>query len=139
MSTRVLLKCWVNYWRRRKLWVSGLNYNLKVWENQNNSTIVARGGETSMNPLLLLFGSRIQLWIVWREIPASAAISAIGRPLVRVRSIIACRSCSVCRGLLILPLPSSWRRKRTRLIRRLLGRRRVDGYVQPASEYVVLY
>jgi hypothetical protein len=79
-------------------------YHVRADWAKDSSTTVVRGGETSMKPPLLLFGSRIQLWIVWREIPSSAAISAIGRPLVRVRSIIARRSSSVCRGLLILPL-----------------------------------
>ena len=52
-----------------------------------------------------LFGARIQIWIVCRETPSSAAISAIGRPLVSVRSIIARRSCSVCRRLRIFESP----------------------------------
>ena len=53
-----------------------------------------------------LFGARIQLRIVWLEIPSSEAISEIGRPLVSVRSIIARRSSSVCRGLRIFESPS---------------------------------
>ena len=81
-----------------------------------------------MKPPLSLFGVRIQLWIVWREIPSSAAISAIGRPLVSVRSIIARRSCSVCRGLRTLSLLHFERLKRTRPMPAALGRRGVDGY-----------
>ena len=73
---------------------------------KDNSTIVARGGETSVKPPVSLFGALIQLWIVCREIPSTAAISAIGRPLVSVRAIIARRSSSVCRGFLIFESPS---------------------------------
>lgn len=72
---------------------------------KDNSTIVARGGETSIKPPASLFGALIQLWIVRGEIPA-AAIAAIGRPLVSVRAIIARRSSSVCRGFLIVESPS---------------------------------
>ena len=68
--------------------------------------MVARGGETSIKPPASLLGALIQLWIVCREIPSAAAISAIGLPLVSVRAIIARRSSSVCRGFLIFESPS---------------------------------
>jgi hypothetical protein len=79
---------------------------------KDNSTIAARGGETSIKSPVSLFGPLIQLWIVCREIPSAAAISALGHPLVRVRAIIARRSSSVCRGFLIFESPSALKTQR---------------------------